>query len=198
MIGARSLLWDEKPKRRILPDFLSCVDDLFQLLAFHQIDGGVELVHVAESVNEEEIDVVGPQRRQPLVDHLQHFARHLRHVLGDEEDLLANLGFGVKPPFKTGLSAINLGCVENANAVGVCRTQDAFVAPDRTLLEDRDLDAGLPQLALGEDWIFRNQVLRIRCLRTTQSRGSGERTAWRNVRRSVRSVSSWAMTLDSS
>ena len=39
-----------------------------------------------------EIDVIGAQGGEPLVNHLEHLGGPAHHVLGDEDDLLANLG----------------------------------------------------------------------------------------------------------
>ena len=65
---------------------------LLQLLALDHGDGVVERVVVAEAVDEEQVDVVGPERRQPLVEHPHELGGGLGRVLGDEEDLLADRG----------------------------------------------------------------------------------------------------------
>ena len=69
MIWARSLWWVEKPTNFALPDFrIASAVSLNSLLLTKSI-GVVERVVVAEAVDEEQVDVVGPEGRQPLVEH---------------------------------------------------------------------------------------------------------------------------------
>ena len=68
MIWARSLWWVEKPTNLRLARLPDRLGRLLELLALDQVDGVVERVVVAEAVDEEEVDVVGAQRRQPLVE----------------------------------------------------------------------------------------------------------------------------------
>ena len=64
---------------------------------------------VAEPVNEVEIDVIGAQGGEPLVNHPEHLGGPTHHVLGDEKDLLANLGSLVEPLLEERLGTIDLG-----------------------------------------------------------------------------------------
>ena len=135
------------------------VGRFLELLAGDHVDRFVDGALVAQPVDEEEVDVVGPQRGKPLVDHAEHFAGRARHVFGDEDDFLANLRVLLKPLLEVLLGAVDLGRVEDPDAVGIGDPEDAFVAPDRSGLEHRDFDAGLAQLALGKHGGLRDQLL---------------------------------------
>ena len=112
-----------------LPRFADGVGGLLEFLAGNEVDRLIELPPVAQAVDEEEIDVIGPQRRQALVDHFQKIFRGPRHVLGDKEDLLANLGGLREPSLEERLGAVDLGGIEQANAVGESLREDVSVLP---------------------------------------------------------------------
>ena len=95
------------------------VGRLLEFLALDEVDGVVEAVVVAEAVDEEQVDVVDAQGREPFVEHRQHVLRGLGIVLGDQDDLLADLGRLLEPLLEAGLGAVHLGGVEGADAAGV-------------------------------------------------------------------------------
>ena len=134
-----------------LPDFRIASAVSLNSLLGDEVDRFVELPPVAQPVDEEEIDVISPERREPLVDHFQEIFGGPRHVLGDEDDLLANLG-GLLEPILEKRSRCRRpwrcrrGERRWRRPAGECGPGPR-TAP---LLEDGDLDAGLPQLSPGE------------------------------------------------
>ena len=113
-------------------------------------------------------------------------------------------GVLLEPLLEAGLGAVGLGGVEGADAAGVGEpeqaVEDAALAQAPVpMLEHRDLDAGLAQLPLGErpaSWRRRPAPPAPEAAPRAEAVASAP--AWRNVRRSVRFVSSWAIALDSS
>ena len=157
---------------------------------------------VAEPVDEEEVDVVGPQGRQPLVEHLQHLLGAWGLVLGDQDDLLADLGGLLEPLLEAGLGAVSIGGVERADPAGEGQPEQAVEDPALAQgpgahLEHGDLDAGLAELPLGED----RRLGGASCASTPEvaprAAAVASAPAWRNVRRSGLFVSSWDIALDS-
>ena len=71
----RSLWWVEKPMNLALPDLRIASAVSLNSWLLTRLIGVVEAVVVAQAVDEEEVDVVGPQGRQPLVDHRRSSAR---------------------------------------------------------------------------------------------------------------------------
>ena len=67
---------------------------------------------VAQPVDEEEVDVVGPQGRQPLVDHLEHLRRRCGMSLVTRKISLRTSGVLLEPLLEVGLGAVDLGGVE--------------------------------------------------------------------------------------
>ena len=204
MIWARSLWWLEKPRNLALPDLRiasavslnSC--DLTKLIASSR------RVVVAQAVDEEEIDVVGRQGGEPLVEHPQHLLGRARVVLGDQDDLLANLGSPLEPLLESGLGAVHLGRVEGADAGCVRQPDQAFedallAQSPGSHLQHGDFEAGLAQLSLGQCLAA---LAGASCAPypgvTLRAEAVASAPAWRNARRSERSVSSWAISLDSS
>ncbi len=130
-------------------------------------------------MDEEEVDVVGPQGLQPLIDHLQEVGWLAGHVLGDQDDLLADRRVLFEPLLEVDLGPVDLGGVEEANAAREGEAEDAFRArpPGGPLLEERDLDPGLAQLPLGQyrepTLGLRGGVLRFRA--GSQAHASGRR-----------------------
>src|SRR5208337_4804017 len=126
--------------------------DVFQFLALDHVDRFVERVFVAEPVNEVEIDVIGAQGGEPLVNHREHLGGPAHHVLGDEKDLLANLGRLVEPLLEERLGTIDLGGIEDAHTAGVREPHDPAEAGtlDGPLLQHGHLYAGLAQSAPGD------------------------------------------------
>ena len=78
MIWARSLWWVEKPTNLALPDFRIASAVSLNSWLLTKLMASSRRVVVAEAVDEEEVDVVGPQGRQPLVDHPDHLRRASR------------------------------------------------------------------------------------------------------------------------
>ncbi len=153
---------------------------------------------VSQAVNEEQIDVVGAERGQPLVDHRSMSLGAARHVFGDEDDFLADLRVLFKPFLEILLGAVQLGRVEDPDAVGIGDPEDAFIAPDRARLEHRNLDTGLAQLPRGSTAVFATSSCPGRPGVKLTAEAVASAPAWRNLRRSVRSVSSCAIAFDSS
>ena len=63
-------------------------------------------------MEEEQVDIVGSERSQSLVNLFDHLARLVGMILGGQEDLLADLGLGGEP----GLEAV-LGMVARGGVV---------------------------------------------------------------------------------
>ena len=105
------------------------VGGLLELAALDEVQGLVERVVVAEAVDEEEIDVVGAHVGQPLVELAHDFRGRPRQVLGDDEDLLADLGLLLEPELEVGLGLVLLRGVEAADPLGVGVPEDPLDAP---------------------------------------------------------------------
>ncbi len=75
MIWALAGWWVEKPTNFALPDFLIASIALANSWLLANAIGLVGRMVVAEGVDEEEVDVVGLQGRQPLVEHPHHLGR---------------------------------------------------------------------------------------------------------------------------
>ena len=93
-----------------------------------KFDRLVERVVVSEAVDEEEIEVVGSHVGQALVELAHDLGRGLRQILGDHEDLLANLGLLLEPELEVGLGLVPFRGVEAADALGVGVPQNALNA----------------------------------------------------------------------
>ena len=137
---------------------------------------------VAQAVDEEQVNVVGRKRLQPAVEHGQQILRGAGVVLGDQDDLLADIRILLKPPLEAGLGAIHPGGVERADPLGV-RLADqplegtALAQGSGAHLEHRDLKAGLAEFPLGQDRRLGGGVLcRLHTGGRTQGRGGGQRT----------------------
>ena len=112
------MLWVEKPMNLALPDLrIASAVSLNSWLVTMLIDSSTRAL-VTQAVDEEQVDVVGPQSGQPLVDHAEQSFGRARHVFGDEDDLLADLGVLIEPLLEVLFGAVQLGRVEDADAVG--------------------------------------------------------------------------------
>ena len=179
-LGAILVVGREAEELRLarLPDRLG---RLLELLALDEVHGLVERVVVAEPVDEVEVDVVGPQGGQPLVDRLQHLLGRGDLVLGDQDDLLANLGGLLEPLLEAGLGAVEIGGVERADAAGEGQPEQAvehasLAEGPGAHLEQGHLDAGLAELPLGENRRLGRGVLRLHAGGCAQGRRRGEGT----------------------
>ena len=99
-IAARSRWWQEKPKNFTFPVFLIASIPAFSSGFLTSLIASSAEWLIAQSVDEEEVDLVRPERREPLVDVRQHLLGGAplvglvdvpELVLGDQEDLLADL-----------------------------------------------------------------------------------------------------------
>ena len=84
------------------------VGRLLELAALDEVYRLVQRVVVSEAVNEEEVQIVGPHVGQALVELSHDLGRGLREVLGDHEDLLADLGLLLEPELEVGLGLVAL------------------------------------------------------------------------------------------
>ena len=163
------------------------------------IDRFVDGAPVAQAVDEEEVNVVGPQRRQPLIDHFEHFFGRARHVLGDDDDFFADLRDPARTTFlKLGSVPYNLAVskIRMPLAYAIRRTRSSLLtAPASSIEISRPV---LPSLRVGSTAVFATSSCAGQSGRQTHGRGRRQRPAWRNLRRSVRSVSSCAIAFDSS
>ena len=148
------------PTSRALPDFLIASAVSLNSLLLTKLDRLVERVVVAEAVDEEEVDVVGAHVGQPLVELAHDLAGRTREVLGDDEDLLADVGLLLEPLAEVGLGLVCLGGVEAADALGVRVPEDPLEspAPARPRVEDGDVDSGLAQRPPGDRQRLRGLV----------------------------------------
>ncbi len=116
---------------------------------------------------EVKVDVVGRKRREPLVEHAEHFLGRAGFVLGDQDNLLAYFGRLLEPLLEAGFGAVSLGRVERANAAGVGQADQAvehaaFPQGPRAHFEHGDFKPGLAELSFRKDGSFRRCVLRSR------------------------------------
>ena len=65
----------EKPTNFALPDLRIAVGRLLEFLALDEVHRGVEAMLVAEAVDEEQVNLIDAQGREPLVEHRQHVLR---------------------------------------------------------------------------------------------------------------------------
>ena len=135
-------------RTRTLPVFLIASTASFISLLLGQFD-----LAAAQPVEEEEVDIVGTQRCEPLVDLLEHVAGLADAVLGGQEDLLADLGHGREPFLERVLGPVGRGRVEIANAptVGVPEQPVQRIGlADGPLVDESHLHARLAQHFTGQ------------------------------------------------
>ena len=151
MIWARSLWWVEKPTNFALPDFRIASAVSLNSWLLTKLMASSRRVVVAEAVDEEEVDVVGPQGLPAAGRASSASARGACGVsLVTRKICLRTSGVLLEPLLEAGLGAVDLGGVEEADAVGEGEPEQAVGRScTRSLFEHRDLDAGLAQLPLG-------------------------------------------------
>ena len=120
-----------------------------------------------------------------------------RQVLGDEEDLLADLGLLLEPLLEVGLGAVGLGGVEAADALGEGEPEDPVRPAPRPVPASRIVMSmpvlprgrlGIVSGLAGASWLAPSaEVARLTAEAVARA------PAWRNVRRSVLFDASWAM-----
>ena len=152
--------WVEKPTNLTLPVFL-----IASIVSFISWLLGQSTCWESEAVEEQEVDVVGPQPGEPLVDLLQHVGGLAHAALGGQEDVLADLGHGLEPVVEDDLGVgVPLGGVEVADALAIGVPQEPFERrrlADGPLVEEGDLDAGLAQTPRGQDRLVLARLLLI-------------------------------------
>ena len=77
--------------------------------------GQCDLV-AAQAVEKQQVDVIGFERRQPLVDLLDHLARFADMILGGQEDLLTDFRLGGEPGLESVLGMVARGGIEITDA----------------------------------------------------------------------------------
>ena len=176
---------------------------LLEFLPLDEVDGVVERVVVAEAVDEEEVDVVGAQGLEPRGRASPACPSGPGIVLGDQDDLLADLGRLLEPLLEAGLGAVDLGGVEGADAAGVGQPEqpleDAVAArapvPISSMVISRPV---LPSFRLGRTGVLAAASWASAPGAAPRAAAVASAPAWRNVRRSVPLVWSWDIALDSS
>ena len=117
-------------------------------------------------------------------------------------DLLANLGRLLEPTLEKPLGTVDLGRVKEPNAVGERLLENTVLAPHRPLFEDGHLEAGLPQFPRHErrsaPWQAPAPAHAPGAMLAAPAAAVASAPAWRNLRRSVRFISSWPISIDSS
>src|SRR5271157_4527182 len=113
--------------------------------------GPVDLI-ASQAVEKQQVDIIGSERRQPLVDLLDHLVRFADVILGGQKDLLADLRLGREPGLEPVLDMVARGRVEITDASKERITQQTVErirrAP-RTRVDDRHLGARLAQPPAG-------------------------------------------------
>ena len=105
------------------------VGGLAEFLALEEFDALVGAVMVAHPVEEEGVDRVEFQAREPLVELVDELLRGPGSILGDNEGVLLRLGDGLEELGDGRLGPVGLGRVEVADAFGVGEPQETVEAP---------------------------------------------------------------------
>ena len=144
-----------------LAGFLDGLDFCFHLPALDPLD-----LAAAQAVVVEQVDVVGAERREPLIDVLEDVADRPDRLLGRQEDLFAHLGHFREPFLEPRLGAIHLGGVEEPDALGESRAEQPVHEtshPQSAGVEDCYLHAGLAEDPLGHGGDFGRVLFRLGC-----------------------------------
>ena len=161
-----------------LARLLDGLDRVLEFLALGPFQRSFAVLAGADPVDEQQVDVVGLERLQPLVELGDELAVALpRVVLGDEEDVLAHGGVGRQPLGDGGLGAVAVGGVEGADALLIREAQElrgAGALPGAEV-EHGQVDAGLAERASGERRLRRGGSGGLAPVRQGHGGGTGDR-----------------------
>ena len=109
-------------------------------------------VLLSQGVEEEQVDVIGLERLEPLVELPEELRGRIGPVLGHQEELVARHGGRLHPPADHRLGAVGLGRVDITDAVGPGEAEQPLAARAHPGAEGehRHIDPRAAQLAAGE------------------------------------------------